>query len=401
MRVRINKHNVEEIQPGPRDVYGWDDKTRGFGIKVTPKGVRIYVLKCRAGRTQRWIVLGRHGPITADEARRKAKDLLGEIAKGKDPANSRDSRETVDELADRYLEEWAGPHKKPRSAEEDRRNLALHFRRPLGAVKASAVTRQDILKLHHAMRATPTAANRVLALLSKMFQLAEEWGIRPENSNPCRRIKKFAERKHDRSLSAKELGRLGATLDEAEREGEHPHGINAIRLLVLTGCRREEIMTLQWPFVDFEHGCFRLPDSKTGAKIVRLGTAALDLLAALPRFNSPFVFPVARVTKASPKRRVGAGNFIGIEPIWRRVRKRAGLEDVRLHDLRHSFGSVAADAGLGLPIIGAMLGHRQASTTARYVHIGHDPVQAAADQTAGAIAKALSAPAVAKTRQVR
>src|SRR5205814_8937431 len=140
---------------------------------------------------------------------------------------------------------------------------------------------------------------------------------------------------------------LGDALDEAERAGEHPSGSAIVRLRLLTGCRLSEILTLQWPFVDFEHGCLRLPDSKTGAKAVHLGPPALDLLATLPRFSSQFVFPAARGANVSPdrKRHVGAGHFVGIERIWQRIRARAGIEDVRLHDLRHTFASWSVMGG--------------------------------------------------------
>jgi hypothetical protein len=194
-------------------------------VKVTPKGARVYVLKYRAAGSQRWLTLGRHGEITAEEARTKAVKLRGAIADGKDPSRIRDdaaAAPTVDELADRYLAEHAAPHKKPRSIEEDRRNLVLHVRPNLGDLKAGEVTRQDILRLHYKLRVTPTAANRVQALLSKMFELAEAWGIRPEASNPCRRVPKYTERSRDRFLSTDELNRLGEALDAAERDGEHP-----------------------------------------------------------------------------------------------------------------------------------------------------------------------------------
>jgi integrase len=394
MKARLNKTSVEAIASGPKDIYAWDDRTPGFGVKITPAGGRIYVLKYRADGAQRWLVLGRHGDVTLDQARTKAIKLRGVVADGKDPARIRDehtTEPTLEELADRYLAEYAEPHKKPRSVEEDRRNLKLHVRPELGALKVSAVARQDVLKLHHKMRATPGAANRVQALLSKMFGLAEEWGIRPENSNPCRRIKKFEERSRERFLTTEELQRLGGTLEAAEREGEHPSGIGIIRLLLFTGCRLSEILTLQWLFVDTERSCLRLPDSKTGAKVVRLGAPALDLLSGLPRFASPFVFPSARRATTSPDglRRVGAGHFVGIERIWQRVRARAGLEDVRLHDLRHTFASWSVMGGATLHMTGALLGHRQAGTTMRYAHLAEDPVQAAAERVAGTIAEAL------------
>ena len=400
MKTRLSKTSVEAIEPGPKDIYAWDDRTPGFGVKVTPAGGQIYVLKYRAEGAQRWLVLGRHGDVTLDQARTKAIKLRGAIADGKNPARARDqhaAEPTVDELADRYLAEYAEPHKKPRSVEEDRRNLKLHIRPELGALKVSAVTRQDILKLHHKLRATPGAANRVLALLSKMFGLAEDWGIRADSRNPCRRIKKFEESSRERFLTTEELRRLGSALDKAKRDGKHPSGIGIIRLLLFTGCRRDEILTLQWSFVDFERTCLRLPDSKTGAKVVRLGAPALDLLSGLPRFASPYVFPAARGANTSPdrKRRIGAGHFVGIERIWQHVRARAGLEDVRLHDLRHTFASWSVMGGATLHMTGALLGHRQAGTTMRYAHLADDPVQAAADRVAGTIAEALESGAPA------
>jgi integrase len=396
MKTRLSKTSVEAIAPGSKDIYAWDDRTPGFGVKVTPAGGRVYVLKYRTAGAQRWLVLGRHGDVTLDQARTKAIKLRGAVADGKDPARLRDehaAEPTVDQLADRYLAEYAEPHKKQRSVEEDRRNLKLHIRPELGALKVSALARQDILKLHHKMRATPGAANRVQALLSKMFGLAEEWGIRPEGSNPCRRIKKFEESSRERFLTTDELQRLGLALREAELDGDHPSGIGIIRLLLFTGCRRSEILTLQWSFVDFERCCLRLPDSKTGAKVVRLGAPALDLLSGLPRFASPFVFPAARGVNKSPdrERRVGAGHFVGIERIWQRVRARAGIGDVRLHDLRHTFASWSVMGGATLHMTGALLGHRQAGTTMRYAHLADDPVQAAADRVARAIAGALGA----------
>jgi integrase len=400
MKSKLTKTAVEAIKPGLKDAYAWDDRVPGFGVKVTPRGARIYVIKYRSGGAQRWIVLGRHGEITAEQARAKAVRLRGAIANGEDPARVRDERAaepTVDQLADRYLEEYAEPHKRPRSVEEDRRNLKLHIRPELGHLKVGSVNRQDVLKLHHQMRATPGAANRVQALLSKMFGLAEEWGIRPEGSNPGRRIKKFEESSRERFLSTDELRRLGQALNDAARDGEHPSGIGIIRLLLLTGCRLSEILTLQWSFVDFERSCLRLPDSKTGAKVVRLGAPALDLIASLPRFASPFVFPGARRAIVSPNRtrRVGAGHFVGIERIWQRVRARAGLEEVRLHDLRHTFASWSVMGGATLHITGALLGHRQVGTTMRYAHLAEDPLQAAAERVAGTIAGALGGPETA------
>jgi integrase len=395
MKTRLTKTVVEATEPGARDVYLWDDRIAGFGVKVTPKGARIYVLKYRAGRAQRWLVLGRHGEIATEQARAKAVKLRGAVAGGEDPARMRDDRAaepTVDALADRYLEEYAAPHKKTRSVGEDERNLKLHVRPGLGHMKVGQVTRQDILKLHNQMRDKPTAANRVVSLLSKMFGLAEEWGLRPEGSNPCRRVQHFKEIAHERFLSGDELRRLGEALDQAEREGEHPHAVAIIRLLLLSGCRRDEILSLEWPCVDFERNALRLPDTKTGAKTVRLAAPAIDTISALPRFaGTSFVFPMAKGSSASVKhgRRAGAGHFVGIERAWQRIRKNAGLEDVRLHDLRHTFAAWSVSGGTSLHMTGNLLGHRQAATTMRYAHLADDPAQAAAERVGGALAAAL------------
>ncbi len=389
MKKKITKIAVEAIPPGSRDVYAWDVMVRGFGVKVTPRGNRVYCLKYRVAGAQRWLTIGRHGEITAEEARTKAVKLRAAIAEGKDPAGTRDDAArapTVNELADRYLAEHAEPHKKPRSIEEDRRNLALHVRPDLGTCKAVEVTRQDILRLHHKLRATPFAANRVRSLLSKMFELAEAWGIRPEASNPCRRVPKYAERSRERFLSTDELNRLGEALDAAERDGAHPSAIAIVRLLLLTGCRLGEVLTLRWPFVDFERGCLRLPDSKTGAKVVHLGPPAIELLADLPRFTSAFVFPAAHIWRAG---RAGPGHFVGVDHIWRTIRVRAGIEDVRLHDLRHTFASWSVMGGASLYMTGALLGHRQSSTTQKYAHLAAEPQQLAAARVAGTIAGAL------------
>jgi integrase len=391
MKMRLTKLSVEAIEPAARDTYAWDDRVSGFGVKVTPKAARIYVLKYRAGGTQRWFVLGRHGEISTEQARARALKHRSAIADGANPALARDehaAEPTINELADRYLREYAAPHKKLRSTEEDRRNLALHVRPTLGDLKISAVNRQHFLKLHYDMRATPTAANRVMALLSKMFGLAEEWGLRPQSSNPCQRMKKFAEAKRERFLTLEELSRLGKALTEAEAAGAHPSAIAIIKLLLFTGCRRDEVLSLRWSFVDFERGCFRLPDSKIGARTIRLGAPALELLRSLPRFNSPFAFPATR-RPSTGKRHIAAGHFVGIEPIWSRIRARAGLHDVRLHDLRHTFASWSVMSGASLHITGAMLGHRLPSTTSRYAHLADDPVQAAADRVAATLAGAL------------
>jgi integrase len=222
-----------------------------------------------------------------------------------------------------------------------------------------------------------------LEIISKMFSLAEMWGLRPEGTNPRKHIKKYPEEKRERFLSAAELRRVGEVLREMEDEGvELPSAIVAVRLLILTGCRLGEIMTLKWEYVDFAGKALRLPDSKTGAKVVHLGQPAVEVLQKIERVEkNPWV-----IVGTKPGARLS-----DLQPFWQRVRARAGLKDVRIHDLRHTFASTAVAAGQGLPMIGKLLGHTQVQTTARYAHLAADPVKDAAERVAENLAQAIGA----------
>ena len=202
-------------------------------------------------------------------------------------------------------------------------------------------------------------------------------GLAPDGSNPCRHIEKFREHKRERMLSANELARLGDVLADAPAS---PYAVAAIKLLVFTGARLGEVLGLRWKWINFERGEARLPDSKTGAKTLQLPPPALAVLAGLPRLEgNPHVIAGQKDGAA----------LVNLEKPWRAVRKAARLDDIRLHDLRHAFASVAASSGMGLPIIGKMLGHTQAATTSRYAHLADDPVKAAAAAVAGKIAAAM------------
>jgi integrase len=215
-----------------------------------------------------------------------------------------------------------------------------------------------------------------------MMNLAEVWSFRPDGSNPCRHVKRFPEKKRERFLTSAELARLGDALAAAEKSlTESVATISAIRLLILTGCRLSEVLTLKWAFVDFENARLQLPESKTGEKTVYLCAPALEVLNALgPGEPDTWVLPGLRA----------GTHFKSLHGPWRRIRATAGLGDVRLHDLRHSFASVGAGAGLSLPIIGRMLGHTQAATTQRYAHLAADPVRQATEQVGATIAAAMS-----------
>jgi len=214
-----------------------------------------------------------------------------------------------------------------------------------------------------------------------MFNLAEEWGFRPEGTNPRKRIKKYPEKKRERFLSAAELQRVGEVLSEMEAERiEMPSAIAATRLLMLTGCRLNEILTLQWQHVRLRAGELHLPDSKTGKKIVQLGDAAVAVLRAMPRLEGNAWVITGRLEGA---------RLTDLQPFWQRVRARAGLNGVRIHDLRHTFASVAAAKGMSLPMIGKLLGHTQVQTTARYAHLAMGTVREAANDVSKLIASRL------------
>lgn len=379
---KITKRLVENLNPSNQEVFVWDDELRGFGVRAKASGVRTYLVQYRNdhGRTRRYAI-GKHGNLTAEEARKEAKLLLGDIERGKDPSTERKALRkapTMSELCERYLVDHAGTRKKAKSSAQDRRLVERFILPKMGKRKVADLTRADFYKVHHDLRETPYQANRLLALLSKMMNLAEKWGVRSDGSNPCRHVEKFKEAKRERFLSADELARLSEVLADGERTTtELPSVIAAIRLLILTGCRLSEILTLQWQHVDFEGACLRLPDSKTGAKIVHLNAPALAVLSAVEREeNSPWV-----IRGGKP-----GYHLVNLEKPWRRIRAKAGVEDVRLHDLRHSFASVAVGLGEGLPMIGKLLGHTQTQTTARYAHLAADPVKAATERVGAALA---------------
>jgi integrase len=387
MRGKITKREVDALRPGANGAEAvlWDSEMKGFGVRVQRGGTKSYILHYRAGRGRgaplRKLTIGKHGsPWTAETARDEATRLRGLIVGGADPATDRIARQTaptIAELARRFLVEHIETKRKASSARAYRKLLENIILPALGNRKAADVTRPEVIRLHHANRATPYQANRILALLSSMFNLAERWGLRPDGSNPCRHIEKFREHKRERMLSPNELARLGDVLVDAPAS---PYAVAAVKLLVFTGARLGEVLGLKWEWIDFERGEARLPDSKTGAKTLQLPPPALAVLADLPRLEgNPHVI-VGQKDGAA---------LVNLEKPWRAIREAAGLDAVRLHDLRHAFASVAASSGMGLPIIGKMLGHTQAATTARYAHLADDPVKAAAAAVAGKIAAAM------------
>jgi integrase len=381
---KLTKRIVDAIEPQPTEFFLWDEGIPGFGVRVMPSGRKSFVVQFRAGRRARRMSLGPSTVLTCDQARTRAITIIAAVKNGEDPAADRAAKRnaaTVGDLADRFDKEHISVHLKASTAKEYRGNLKRFILPALGRLAVPEITRADVAKFHHDLRHIPYQANRCLEVVSKMFGLAEMWGLRPDGSNPRKHIRKYPEEKRERFLSAAELGRIGEVLREMESERiELTSAILAARLLILTGCRLGEIMTLKWDYVDFDERALRLPDSKTGKKVVHVGAPAVEYLHSAHRIDgNPWV-----ITGTLPGKALS-----DLQPFWQRVRARAGVKDVRIHDLRHTFASTAVASGQGLPMIGKLLGHTQVQTTARYAHLASEPVRMAADEIAQSLRQAL------------
>lgn len=306
---KLTKRHVDAAEIREADYFVWDDDLAGFGLRVLPSGRKGYIVQYRVGRRSRRISLGSSTVLTCEQARTRAITVIAAARNGEDPAAKRDADRraiTVKELADRFDKEHVAVRVKESTAKGYRRLLERTILPALGRHRVTEVTRADIAKLHHDQRHIPYEANRCLEVISKMFSLAEMWGLRPDGSNPRKHIKKYAEEKRERFLISAELKRVGEVLREMETEGiELPSAIAATRLLILTGCRLNEIMSLKWSYLDAAPCALRLPDSKSGAKVVHLGQSALDLLTKIERVEkNPWVIvgtkPGARLTGLQP-----------------------------------------------------------------------------------------------------
>jgi integrase len=409
MGGRITKSVVDRLNPRASEFTVWDARLPGFGVRVRPSGAKSYVVVYRAGAGRgapvRRFTVASVGKIAPEAARKRAKAILGAVAHGKDPAADKANERatlTVSELADRFMAEHVEQKRKPGTAIFYRHLLDKIIRPEIGTAKADTVTRATVARLHGRLKATPFQANRVLAVIGSMYVFAGRIGVLPEGYDPSRRIEKFKEHRRERFLTAMELEKLGAAIREAETVGppwdvdetapnaKHlaksdrrftkigPFSAAALRLLLFTGCRLREILHLQWAQVDLERGLIFLPDSKSGRKTVILNAPAMAVLGELERVG-PCVVPGDDPQKARAD----------LKRPWDAVAKRAGLEGVRLHDLRHTYASFGAGGGFGLPIIGKLLGHTQASTTQRYAHLDADPLRRASDAIGSRIAAAL------------
>lgn len=379
---KLTKRFVDGLDIRDHDYLIWDQHVKGFGIRVYPTGRKAYLVQYRSGKRTRRITIGQHGVLTAEEARKEARRFLGDVARGDDPSRDRQAvrrAPTVAALCDRFLDEYVDQHCKPTTA-RDYRSIMRRFIRPkLGPMRVADVTRADIIAFHHALRDTPYQANRAASMLSKLFNLAEDWGLRQSGSNPARRIKKNREDEKKRYLSEEEQVRLGDVLSDALDGGtESVYVVSAILLLIYTGCRHSEILGLRWDYVTAHH--LELPDSKTGRRRIPLPREAYDILEILPRQqDNPYV-----ILGGSD-----VGPLVNLQKPWRRIRKLAGLDDVRIHDLRHTYASVAMMNGIDPFTLKEILGHKNLQTTLRYAHLADEDVQRAAGSVASRLAGSL------------
>jgi len=430
--TKLSKRNIDQLAPTSNRFIVWDAELAGFGLRIAPTGIKTFVVRYRAeggGRTapQHLMTIGRYGVLTPDQARKKAKAVLGAVAGGDDPAGAQAASRkqmTVAELCDRYLQEGVlnptrnGAIKKASTVKDDLGRVEAHIKPLLGHRRVSSITSADIDRFlvavaegktrtegakagrRNPVRGGKGVATRATATLGAIFTFARRQKMRPDN--PVHGVPKYAINRTERFLTTDELERLGAATREAETTGipwevdeaaskaKHlpspdnrftkisPHSAAALRLLLFTGCRLREILHLKWAHVDIERGLLFLPDSKTGKKTVVLNAPAMAVLASLDR-QGTYVVPADNPERPRSD----------LKRPWQAISKRAGLEGVRLHDLRHTYASFGAGSGLGLPIIGKLLGHSQAATTARYAHLDNDPVRRAAEAIGGRIAAAM------------
>lgn len=380
--MKLNKSTIDKLRPKSEAYFVWDEALRGFGVRVAPSGSKQYWVRFRVGRgrsaKQRKRSIGAHGsPWSPDQARAEALQILSVAARGVDMAGETGRRtDTINSLCDRFLVEHVDAKRKRTTASNYRIIIDHHIRPAFGVKQVGEVTFQDVSRLHLAMADKPYQANRTLAVLSKLFSLSENWGCRALGTNPCRGVERYKEQRRERYLSGVEISRLLDVLNELEEERAGWPPLAIVRLLLLTGARRSEIEQLRWAEIDLDRGIVFKADSKTGQRPIPLNAQAVAVLGRLHRIEGVgWVFPA----------KSGGRQFQGMTKAWREIRALAGLEDVRLHDLRHTFASLSVAAGVSLPVLGKALGHASPQTTQRYAHLGDDPVREAVERAGAAI----------------
>ena len=369
--LRLNQHRVDTLKPRKSAYDVRDRDLKGFGVRVLPSGAKRYFVHTQHQGRRVWKIVGHAGAIGADEARDRARTLVASVRKGNGgeaaPAPEILFETVADEVFHRYARNW-----KPSTLKVNRyyyRNqiLPCFEGRPI-----ADITTTDVQRWFARLHETPVAADRSAPILSVIMRQAEVYGYRPEGTNPCVGIKRYRRQGRERFLSTAEIRRLGEVL--ARYEADHPQAVAIIRLLLLTGCRKGEIVSLKWR--DYREGKLFLPDSKVGPRTVWLSSAARAILDGLSR-KTPWIFP-------SPQTN-GFLHAETVSKVWQRMRAEAGLRDVRLHDLRHSYASMALARGETVLTIGRLLGHRDPATTLKYTHMSDAFVREAVDIVGAAL----------------
>jgi integrase len=408
--LALSRKTIAAIKLPEKPVTYYDTSLKGFAYRVTPTGVTRWVVEYRAGDGGRGVsktrmVIGDGATLNVDQARDKARTILASVQLGSDPAQTRSGERkslTVGEVLEKYSKLHLQAKRKASSDYFFRYLLRRYIGPEFGNKRASSLTRQEVARWHREIGGTGkiAVANRAVAFLTAAYTFCIRYGYLQENAkNPAHGIEKFRETARERYLSEVELSRLGDTMRLAETDGlpwepdpskkvKHapkvrntivdPYAVMAIRLLLLTGARKNEILTLRWDWVDLERGLLNLPDSKTGKKVIPLGGPAIALLQALPRLGDMVIAG-----------RDGTKARVDLKKPWDRIREHAGLEGLRIHDLRHSFAAVGAGSGFGLPTIGKLLGHKNVVTTQRYAHLADDPMRRAANAISDSIAASM------------
>ncbi len=368
-RTTLTAARVAALRPRKTSYDVRDTELRGFGVRVMPAGGKRFFVQRQHRGERVWKIVGDAGSMSIAEARAAAVETLAVIRRGEEPPHRPDETlfEAVAEIVfERYARLW-----KAGTLRVNRDYLRSQILPRFAGRQIADIDRQEVRNWFASRSATPVAADRSMPVLSIIMREAETMGLRPEGSNPCRGIRRYRRKGRERFLSDEEIHRLSAWL--RAHEARRPQQVAVIRLLLLTGCRKGEILTLQWS--DYREGHLFLQDSKTGPRTVWLSEPARTILDALGR-KSRWVFPATR--------RDGPRSADWLSYFWNEVRAEADLNDLRLHDLRHSHASLALRQGETVLAIGRLLGHRRAETTLKYTHAA-DAMAREAAETVGAV----------------
>jgi len=359
----------------------WDDEIPGFALKVSATGLKSFVLDYRVGGKRFQKVIGRYGEITPTEARQKALEWKSKVGKGIDPAKKREAGITFKRMCDIYWKRY-GVRKK--SGRDDIYRIKKHLKPNFGELPLTKITRELVADFHHDLGSTrPYEANRNKELIGRIFELAKSWGFYPEDApNPVRRIEKFPEVKRERFVSAEEMPRLVAAIDREDT----PYIKAIIWMYLLLGVRKSELLRLKWSDVDMGNLTVTIqePKGKAGTKshVLPLPKAVAAILRDLPKLvGNPYLFPG----------HVKGKHLVVIDRPWRRIRERAKLDDVRIHDLRRTLGSWMAQSGVPINIIGKILNHSQLQTTQIYARLSTEPLREVLDDHAERLLKSVKA----------